>query len=153
MSRLSLTMNCKNAAVGQSDGLSFDSFAVIDGKLYGSSASGIFLMEGPTDAGTEIDAFFTIFSTDLGVNVKKRIRSIYLSGNSEGSLKVTPVMDNDEGKEYSIVADGPTQFKSHKVAVDRDERGFFIGVKIANVDGADFAINSIDILTFPIAQR
>jgi outer membrane protein assembly factor BamB len=146
-------MNGSNTAVGQSDGFSFNSLTVIDGKLYASSPNGIFLMEGDTDNGTVIDAFFTTFSTDLGINVKKRVRSIYLSGNSKGNLKVTPVMDNDQGKNYVVGSKDTLYFRSHKVPVDRDERGFYVGVKVANVEGVDFAINSIDILTFAISTR
>jgi outer membrane protein assembly factor BamB len=146
-------MNCSNTAVGQNEGFSFNSFIVIDGKLYASSSDGIFLVEGDTDNGTDIDAFFSTFSTDFGVNTKKRIRSIYLSGNSKGNLYVTPVMDNDEGKNYLVNPENTLYFRSHKVAIDRDERGFYIGVKVANVDGVDFAINSIDILSFAIPQR
>lgn len=153
MSRLSLSMNTSNAAVGQPGNLPFVSYVVIGGKLYGSSPNGIFLMEGDTDNGTEILAFFKTFSSGLKTAFKKRVRTIFVSGNTKGDLSITPVNDNDEGGQYLVSPLGTTYFRGHRVAINRDERGFYIGVKVANVDGADFCINDISILVSDISQR
>lgn len=153
MSRLSLSMNCSNTAVGQPGNFPFVSYAVIGGKLYGASPNGIFLLEGDTDNGTSISAFFKTFSSNLGIAFKKRIRTIFLSGNTKGNLNITPVLDNDEGAQYLIDTQQTLYFRGHRVTTSRDERGFYIGVKIANVDGVDFAINDVDVLVSTVAQR
>ena len=150
---LSLSMNCSNTAVGQPGGYSFDSLVVIDGKLYASSADGIFLMEGDTFAGTKIDAFFRTFSTNLGVNYKKQIRRVYVTGNIVGDLNVTLVLDNDESRQHLLIPELTMYFRGYKVSIDRDERGFYVGVKIANVDGVDFAINDISLIWLVLSQR
>jgi hypothetical protein len=150
MSKLSLSLNGTTAATTQYSNFDFNSYTVINGKLYGSSSSGIFLIEGNTDAGTEIDAHFKTFSTDLNTHVKKRLRTAYVSGNSKGSLIISPVLDNDEGKEYSITLEDTLMFRRQKVHLDRTERGYYVGVRVANVDGVDFTVNNISLVIIAV---
>jgi hypothetical protein len=153
MSDLGLRINVANTAVSQYTGLSFDSLSVFNGVLIGGGTSGIFKLEGNTDAGTDIAATFKSCSSDLGISNTKRMRSLLLMGEFEGDLEVYPVVNDDEGEVHTVVAEESFFYRSYKIPVNRDNQGKTIGVVVKNKNSSRFILDSIDVLPVIINTR
>ena len=82
-------------------GYGFNSFATIDGKHYGAKADGVYLLEGATDAGTDIDVGMVLGKLDFGTAKHKRVDNVYVGVSTTKALylKVTA-----EGQTYTYQA-------------------------------------------------
>lgn len=87
--------------VSRYTGYGFNSFATINGKHYGAKADGIYLLEGATDAGTDIDVGMVLGKLDFGTAKHKRVENVYVgvSATKAPYLKVTA-----EGQTYTYQA-------------------------------------------------
>jgi hypothetical protein len=87
--------------VSRYTGYGFNSFATIDGKHYGAKADGIYLLEGATDAGTDIDVGMVLGKLDFGTAKHKRVENVYVGVSTTKALylKVTA-----EGQTYTYQA-------------------------------------------------
>lgn len=87
--------------VSRYTGYGFNSFAAIDGKHYGAKADGIYLLEGATDAGTDIDVGMVLGKLDFGTAKHKRVENVYVGVSTTKALylKVTA-----EGQTYTYQA-------------------------------------------------
>jgi len=153
MSRLGIVVNGVKGSISQYSGLNFNSLCFHNGKLIGASSNGIFILEGDSDNGTDIEAIVKTLSTDLESSNQKRLRSIAVSGDLKGDLKVFPVFDDDEAEEHTIDPVDPVYQRTYKVPVNRDNKGVCLGVRIENVNGAYFEIETIDILPIILNTR
>lgn len=131
----------------------FNSFAVIDGRLWGASADGLFLLSGTTDAGRNIDAEVAHDWTDrqpgrrgtVASDKLKRPRYVYLD-HMGGDLAfvlnyVTTDGDEDEA-EVSISARSEAQFVNTREKLGRGIRSRRMQPVIRNEGGSDFAIRA-----------
>ncbi len=146
MKTLGIMLNSEIMAPTQYDGFNFKGLCVFEGVILGCGESGIFQVSGDTDNGTDIEAFFQVPSTDLGIPAQKKVRSMILSGYQHGSLKVTIVCDNDEKTVYTLNLNGPIETGSVKVDLNSDDFGRFIGLLVENTEGSDFSIDVLDLL-------
>jgi len=151
--KLTLAVNLSNTAVTQYCDYNFNSFCEIAGKYYGSNESGIFELTGDDDAGTNIDAFFDLILSDFGISNMKRIRSIYVGGEANGGLTLTIKDDEDNSRLYTLNLTSGNKQSSGKVAVGRDGIGRYYQIRIDNIGGAYFAIDSIEVLAIILGRK
>lgn len=72
-------------------GYGFNSFATINGKHYGAKKDGIYLLEGASDAGVQIDVGMVLGKLDFGTAKLKRVENVYVGVSTTKTLylKVT----------------------------------------------------------------
>lgn len=87
--------------VSRYTGYGFNSFATINGKHYGAKADGVYLLEGTSDAGTDIDVGMVLGKLDFGTAKHKRVENVYVGVSTTKALylKVTA-----EGQTYTYQA-------------------------------------------------
>ena len=148
--KLTLAMNLKNLAPSQYRAFDMDSMAAWGGRHVASNSDGFFLLGGDSDGvdgednPVPIDAFFETIQTDFGSDRQKRVAMLLAGYEASGNLAVTVSYDNQ-----AVNADPLAPRKSaqtpHAVRTPVPRRGVgcYVSVRIANVDGADFAINRI----------
>ena len=151
--KLTLSLNLVNMAVTQFCNYDFNSFCKIGDKYFGANDSGIFELTGNDDAGSNIGAFFELVLSDFGISNMKRIRSLYVGGESDGSLTVTLKDDENNSRTYNLNLTSGNKQSSGKVPVGRDGRGRYWQVRIDNVSGAYFAIDSIKALAVILGRK
>lgn len=144
---LAWVMNAESHAFTSYSNYPFNSFAVIGGKTYGAKADGIYLLEGDDDAGAAIDAIVRGGLTNFGSSKFKRMPSMYLGYTTDGRMlmKVT-VMDDDGVREehwYGLEDRPAGVLREGRVKLGRGLKSTYWGFELANVDGADFALDSI----------
>lgn len=144
---LAWVMNAETHAFTSYSNYPFNSFATIRGKTYGAKADGIYLLEGDTDAGAAIDAFARGGLTDLGSSKLKRMPSAYMGLTTSGRMvmKVTVVDDAGVRQEHwYALEDRPAgALRMGRVKLGRGLKSTYWGFELANVDGADFALDEI----------
>lgn len=153
MSKLILNINLSNLATTQYCYYDFNSFCKIGEKYYGASDSGIFELTGEDDAGTNIDAFFELIVSDFGVSNMKRIRTVYIGGESDGALKLTLKDDESNSREYTVNLTSGSKQSSAKVPISRDGTGRYWQIRIDNKNGAYFAIDFIELLAIILGRK
>lgn len=158
MARQTLMLNTHNFAGAQFLSHPANSATLFDGKLLFATSGGIFESGGGND-GYETDgttpipiaAHAVLPVSDFKYQGQKSPRSMLLGGRFDGQMQVsitdekgvrrdypTEVMDNEDGT---------------KVALRSDQRSRYLRVKIANVDGADFSVDSADLVYIPGPER
>lgn len=138
---LGLVLNIRNLAVTQQNCYPFNSFAELDGEIYGANSNGIYrVTETITDA-----------SLSFWVNLQRvsRVRFLYLNGEFAGSLKVAVESDQRIIRTY-IAEPREVGLKQHsfKIPIRRDNGiGTYWKITVENVDGVDFSIDRVELTT------
>ena len=114
------------------------------GNIYlGASADGIYELDGDTDDGDPIGAYFEPIVTDFGINNPKKVRFMFLGYEADGDLIVT---FGDNRSWVSRTVDSVrTGQQWRRITGTREIRGRYLTFRISNVDGCDFGIDSIDV--------
>lgn len=143
--KLTLNINLSNMAVTQFCDYDYNSFCKIGDKYFGACENGIFELTGKDDAGANIDAFFELVVSDFGISNVKRIRKIYVGYEAKGDLTVTTKDNEDNSRSYTLSYLDYDRQNGGEVAVGRDGLGRYWQIRIDNVDGCYFAVDSIEL--------
>jgi hypothetical protein len=79
-------VNTESSASTRYDTYGFNSFALVGGKHYGARQDGVYLLEGPTDAGAPITSGISLGKHDFGTQALKRMDAVYAGVSSTGAL-------------------------------------------------------------------
>ena len=153
MEKLTLAMNLSNFATTQYCNYNFNSFAKIGNNYIGASDAGLFILGGDKDAGSDIDAFFELITSDFGATNAKRIRSIHVGFQAKDNLLVTTKDHENNTREYVLSYTHYDRQGSGKVAVGRDGISRYWSLKIANTNGAYFAGDSIEMIMVILGKK
>jgi len=132
----------------------FNSMCKFGDVYLGCTDAAIYRLDNDDDAGADIDAYFESAVTDLGLVNQKRIRKVYLGGESKGELKITTKDAEGNAREYTVDPwqQGQQQVGA-KTAIGRDGKARFWGFRVENVSGCDFAVDSIDAGIVVLAKK
>lgn len=147
MSTLGLIFT-RQVGITQVSSLNFNSLCRLDdGTVIGVNDSGAFILDSwDDDNGDDIDAFFEIAETDLGLANQKRIRKAIVSGESSGPLLISVKGDEGSFIQRSLDVDLDSSREEGVIApIGREVKGRFLTVRIDNIGGCDFSIDSIDL--------
>lgn len=152
---LGLCLNLKGGQLSQWANYNFNSMAKIGGRYVGAGESGLMqLNTGDNDAGTMIEAFFELATSDWGMPEQKRVRSWYVGYEADGDLILTA--KDDGGNERSWTLEpifSDNQQNGTKVWGARDGKGRYWMVRIDNVNGSDFSVDDIKILPIVLGRK
>jgi len=121
----------------------FNSMVKFGDVYLGASTDGIYELDGDTDDGDAIGAYFEPVVTDFGINNPKKVRFIFLGYEAEGDLIVT-LGDNRSQKSFTVDSVVTGQ-QWRRITGSRSIRGRYLTFQVSNVDGCDFGIDSIDV--------
>lgn len=160
MPRQTLLLNTHIFAASQFFNHSANSATLFNGSLLFATSDGIFESGGDNDGyetveGEEvpvgIDAHVVLPTADFGYKGQKSPRSLVLGGRFDGQMQVSVADESGVTRDYQSAdmdgADGT------KVALRTDQRSRYLSVKIANVDGSDFTLDSADLVFIPGPER
>jgi hypothetical protein len=122
----------------------FNSMVKFGDMYLGACDDGIFELDGDTDSGDYIGAYFEPIVTDFGISNPKKVRFMFLGYEAEGDLVIT--LSADEGDEQSYTVDSiKTGQQARRISINRNMQGRYIATKISNVLGCDFGFDSMDV--------
>ena len=128
----------------------FNSMVKFGDTFLGACDDGIFELDGATDNGNDIGAYFEPIITDFGISNPKKVRFVFLGYEAEGDLIVT--LAADEGTRQSYVVDSlKTGQQGRRMTSNRNMQGRYIMLGVSNTEGCDFGVDSVDlvIVTMP----
>lgn len=151
MSRTTIILNTHNFSASQFFNHAANSACVFGDKLLFATPDGLFESGADDDDGDAIDAYVTLPTSHFGYNGQKSPRSMVLGGRFDGTMSVSLTDEHGVTREYvTPELDGDD---GCKVALRSDQRSRYHTVKIGNVDGADFSLESADMVFIPGPER
>lgn len=137
-------------------GFEFNSMTRIGDRYFGAADAGLYTLSGDTDAGAQIDAHLSSMMLDFGSTAQKRVVAAYLGYTSTGTV-VLKVRSVDEGKlvehwyeANEVVADAP---RDGYRPLGRGLKSRYWQFELANVDGADFEIDKLELQPIMLSRR
>jgi hypothetical protein len=130
----------------------FNSFAKIGTEYYGLNDNGIHLLGADDDDGEEIDALITTGKSDYNDDHTKKIPIIYAGVKSDQPMLLTARVDNEPDYTYEFTG-GSEKLSRCRVKLGRGLEGSYWQIEIANKNGGDFEIDSIDLPIIPNSRR
>lgn len=154
---LAWVVNTEAKAFTRYSNYPFNSFAQIGGRYYGAREDGIYELAGDDDAGAAINAFVRGGLSDLGTSQLKRAPAMYLGYTAGGRLVMKVTAINDAGvreEHWYSVEDRPAgALREGRVKIGRGLKSTYWGWELANVDGADFALDQISWVPMVLERR
>lgn len=139
---LTLDTNLKTAnATTQYTNFNFNSFVNFKGVALAADDQGIFSLDGDTDNGADIDAYFEPVVSDIGVIGPKRMRYLYTELRLHGSLDIRISVDDGAVLVYQIT-DTNLRARRHRTTISRALHGTYWLYQFRNVAGADFSVDT-----------
>lgn len=152
---LTIMTSLPNIASSQSAIMNFNGYCRVGEKYLAANSSGIYSIGINNNAdGTDIDAYFKLPRTDFGMKNYKRLRSLYIGYEADGQLQLTITADESISRTYTLepIRDNLKQHGS-KINVSRKIIGRYFDLKIENVNGCDFSIDTIDATVIVLGRR
>lgn len=164
MARQTLILNTHNFAGAQFLNHPANSATLFNGKLLFATSDGIFESGGDNDGYTEVTeegvttqvpipiaAHAVLPIADFGYQGQKSPRSMLLGGRFDGQMQVS--ITDEKGVTQDYLTEEMDNEDGTKVALRSDQRSRYLKVKIANVDDADFSVDSADLIFIPGPER
>jgi len=144
-----------NPAVGgitEYNNYNFNSIAKIGTSYYGANDSGIYLLEGADDAGTDIAVRIKMGAFDFGAGYKSRVPQAYIGVRTDGKIIVKTYADDGKERWYETQAlhgDLSTQrAKLGKGVVSR-----YWQFELVNRAGEEVELEQIEFLPVVLTRR
>jgi hypothetical protein len=156
-----ICLNLRSTHISHYDNYNFNSFAIINGRMFGTSQSGLFEIDNSdTDAGQPINAYYQTGKMNLArethnqAAVIKRLRENFLVYEGQGSFKLDLIDENGQNiYDYDIIKQSGDHFSDVRVKFARGLRQRTYSFKLSNVDGAAFEVKTWRVLTESIQHR
>lgn len=149
-----LVANTVTAALSEYDDFDFTSFCEYKGAYYAAGPSGLYRIElGDTDAGVPIDASFSTGDLDFDSEMQKRISDFYMGLRTKGDLTLNIATDEGDPVEYTLAPYAVETLKQRRVITAKGARGKYWRFEVANTDGCDFEVDTMNVAVVPGARR
>lgn len=136
-----IEVNLKNRVISQHT-RDFNSMCLFGDDVIAASSSGLFRVNGYTDAGVQIPAMIKSGDTDFGMSGKKRFRFFYFGLQASGRLKLRVYCDGVMAAEHMLDRQKPGA-RTIRVPISRRHAGRYWSWSIENISGAFFALYSV----------
>lgn len=160
MTRQTILLNTHNFAPSQFFNHSANSATLFNGELLFATSDGLFKSAGGNDGyetvdggqvPVEIDAHIVLPTSDFGYGGQKTPRSLVLGGRFNGQMVVS--LTDESGVTQVYASEEMTGADGSKIALRSDQRSRYMTFKISNTDGADFSLDTADLVFIPGPER
>ncbi len=156
--RLTIALNLLNKAPSQYFDIPFNSVVEFNGKLVYFGDTGVFEEGGDTDAGEEIVAWFNTPNHDFGRREQKGIEAFGIAYESSGNLSLTLYGAEHPTHFRTFTLESPRtgmvqQDYSKTLKKYRYGKSRYWMVKVGNVDGCDFSVDSLSLAPVVYKRR
>ena len=148
-----LTINLSNEATSQYCFYNFNSMCKFGSVYLGANEDGIHTLEGSDDNGDDIDAFFELVLSDWGVSNYKKIRRAFIGCLADGEVKLTFTTDEDGTWNATFRPEETDKQQGNAVTGRNDVLGRYWNIRLENVNGSNFKIDSIELIVNVLDKR
>lgn len=127
----------------------------LGGNYYGVASDGVYVLEGDTDNGDEINADLRTGYEQFGTDALKRILNIYAAIKSDGEVEASVDTDGENTyRTYALLRKGHLSGATRARAdVARGLRSRYWQVGVRTRNGADFAISELGALVQKLNRK
>jgi len=139
-------LGLERVALSQYKGFNFNSLCKFGDGFLGANEHGIFSLEdGDSDQNGHIEGHVTFGKTDFGVSNEKRFRKTYVGYETSGELEYSLTPDDGTETVYTLSVIHSSQ-RQHSGVINgqRSVVGRYYTIKVSNLYGCDFSLDSID---------
>ena len=137
-------LNMRKGPLTEYTNFNFNSFANFGGRMLAAGPTGIRVLDASmTDDGDEIAASVRWGNLAYGTSFNKRIPRIYIGHRSDGYSKFTTATQGQGTREYLLPGNGNVEIQQRRVQIGKGPKSTYWQFGYENVDGSDFAINSL----------
>ena len=145
-------INCQTGAISEYRNYPFNSICRIKDRWFGASPTGIYVLSGETDNGTDIEAWVKTGDMDLKAPTKKRVTDVYVVVEMVGKGTLRVVCEEHPANVYDVLAPmGGAHNK--RVVTARGISGQHWSFEFRNVAGAFFELYGMEILFDVLSRR
>ncbi|MCK5617663.1 hypothetical protein KAR91_88175 [Candidatus Pacearchaeota archaeon] len=148
-----VALNTANMSITEYLNYPFNSFAILEGKMLGANASGLYILEGADDDGVAIAASFRISLQSFGSSFLKRLRACYLGIKVVGTMVVKSVDEEGAIQSTTSVASSAAGYETIRAKLGRGAKSRYWAANVANDDGEDFTIDTLQLQIMDTARR
>lgn len=132
-------INLDTSATSEFSNYAFNSYcAAHDGHRYALTSAGLFLLEGDTDDGEEIEASIQTGKQDFKTQSEKRLNTVYVGASSPEKMALTI---NSMGVEYDYnTRSYSEELNQQRFDVGKGLRANWFDFTVRNTSGADFEV-------------
>jgi hypothetical protein len=152
---VTVSMHTEKQALVSYTNYPFNSYCVFNGRVLAAGDGGLFELAGSTDNGTPITAIGTGGVTDFGDPHLKAIDRVHVGYRTDGDLMLT-LIQHDDGQAFQYrlpSAQGQAGIFNRRLTPGRGLRARYYQWSISNVNGADFAIDSLELIPRSLSRR
>lgn len=148
-----VALNTVNMSITEYLDYPFNSFAMLNGKMLGANANGLYILEGDDDDGSAISAILRTVLHDFGDSILKRLRACYLGIKFTGKMIIKPVGEEEIVGLPTPITSSDTGYNIRRAKLGRGPKNTYWAVEISNNAGADFTIDTIELEQMSTARR
>lgn len=149
-------VNTKSSAFSEYDNFPFDSVIEVSGTYYAVADDGLYEITGDNDQGEQIDAFIKTGLLDMGSHFIKDAKSAYIGFSTDGRMLMKVTTTQKGRKEewwYELKQSQNGSLRDGRVTIGRGLRAKYWQFEIANVDGADFELDDVQLMYNVLSRR
>lgn len=147
-------LNAHKGALTEYTNFPFNSFTEFGSVILAAGASGIHVLDtSDNDNSVKIAAAIRWGNLAYGSSFNKRIPRAYLGARSNGYGKFKTVAQGQGERAYLLPSNGNFEIQQRRIPIGRGPKSTYWQFGYENVDGADFAINSLILLPEQLRRR
>ena len=149
-------MNAETLGSWQYDNYPFTGFAECQGRFFGVKEDGVYLLDGDTDAGMDINAVITTGLSDLGTKSLKSLTRAYLLLSNSGEMALQVFSTDGAKKTTNHYLLDPTAYQApenKRVKLQRGVKAAMFGAELRNIDGSDFALHGWEVYAVKLRRK
>lgn len=144
-------MNMNSHAYTRYENYHFNSFACVNGQYLAAADDGLYLLDGNDDAGDPINASILLGKSDYRSPYKKRLPNAYFGIQGDGQMVLRVWHDTDTPQTFVFRPGNTLSGRRVKLAHGLESR--YWQLQLANADGSDFSLDSIELLPVVLSRR
>ena len=145
-------MNTKNFALSEYQNFPFNSFAKVGTQYYAASETGLYLLDGSTDAGEDVQATITLGAMDFTGERKTNVCEAFLALRNDGEIAIKIKTDDNNERWYRMSQESDV-LRDRREKFARGVTSRFWTFSLENIDGADFEVHEMTFLPLVMKRR
>lgn len=144
-------MNTQIGGSTRYENFPFNSLAKLNGKYYGASSEGLFLLDGRDDDGAPVAASIDFGNLNFGTMLRKALPYVYIGMASDSRVVLKVVAD---GQTYFYdLRDSDETLKPQRFELGRGLRASYYGLSLISEEGALFEVADIEFTPVTLNRR
>jgi hypothetical protein len=139
---INMVINIKNKALTEYSNYNFNSMCMFNGVSLGANTLGIYKLDGTNDNGEPINWNIRTGYIDLEMKSKKRMKQVWFSYKTNGTLMLTVILPDGEQYEYDIEGYSDDEAGT-RTKVGKGIKTKYAKLDIRSIGGSTVALDAI----------